>query len=321
MKRLLRADGRDPIVRDDLYIVDKPRLPVTIDNEAVGFQGVRWILKRGDVAIRDGVIELRGGRAGRQRDDRVAGHRPVAEPYGLELYAQGGQGVEAEALEKVRVLVDMTPPTFHLLLRDRLIAKTERIQLKDFEDLRLEVSDSGADLGPNPVTVEIVGTSGVSVPATVSPARDLKTYRIRPAEPLPSGSYVVRITARDLLANEEDEVVRGHAQRARPADADVRPLTSRPSADRRRGPDRGAHGRERAIRAKDEERTGIKLKPVWPTQDRSGPPRFFMSQTEVTNEQFLRFVDVLRQDPKEPIPRELRAWTDLGRRSRSKSRT
>ena len=37
-----------------------------------------------------------------------------------------------------------------------------------------------------------------------------------------------------------------------------------------------------------------------------------MSQTEVTNEQFLRFADALRQDSKDPIPRELLFWNDLG---------
>ena len=29
-------------MRDDVIVVDKPQLHLMIDNEAVGFQGVRW---------------------------------------------------------------------------------------------------------------------------------------------------------------------------------------------------------------------------------------------------------------------------------------
>jgi formylglycine-generating enzyme required for sulfatase activity len=62
------------------------------------------------------------------------------------------------------------------------------------------------------------------------------------------------------------------------------------------------------MRQKDEERTGLRFKPVRASVDPGAPVKFWMSQTEVTNEQFLKFVEDLRKDQ---IPRELRHWSDL----------
>ena len=44
--KLLAPGGAEPITRDDVIAVGKPRLLVVVGNEAAGFQSVHWFVKR-----------------------------------------------------------------------------------------------------------------------------------------------------------------------------------------------------------------------------------------------------------------------------------
>jgi eukaryotic-like serine/threonine-protein kinase len=311
IKRFI-AGGADPIFRNDVMVVREPKLTVVIDDEAVGFQSVQWVVKRDTTTIGEGVVYLREDRPlpSETIEWRVA---EGAEPYLLEFHAQGTRGTEREPFHRVRVLVDTTPPSIYLHGAGRIISKDDRASLEDFEDLRLEVSDAGADVAPGAPTVEVVSSAGERIAASVSQARDSSLLRIVPPAPVAHGHWSIRVAAADRLGNADERVFRVVVGEPVRGSASTDGRTSRPST---RAATRPGQGGDRtvtsdALREKDEERCGLKFRPVWTKPDRTGPPSFFMSQTEVTNEQFLRFVEALKNDGKDPIPRELRSLSDL----------
>jgi formylglycine-generating enzyme required for sulfatase activity len=307
------AGGADPIFRNDVMVVREPKLTVVIDDEAIGFQSVQWVVKRSAMTIGEGVVYL--------REDQPLPSETIewraaegAEPYLLEFYAQGTKGREHEPFHRVRVLVDTIPPSIYLHGAGRIISKDDRAWIDDFEDLRLEVRDDGADVAPGASTVEVVSSGGERIAASVSQARDSSLLRIVPSAPVAHGHWSVRVAAEDRLGNGgERKFEVGVGDPVRAGGSTTMGKTSRPST---RATTRPGQGGDRtvtsdALREKDEERCGLRFRPVWAKPDRTGPPSFFMSQTEVTNEQFLRFVEVLKNDGKDPIPRELRSLSDL----------
>jgi serine/threonine protein kinase len=313
VKRVLTAEGQEPILSGDVLVVNDPELRFVIDNDAVGLQGVQWVVKRGDREIKKDFVEL---------PDEPPGGSVVAtwlaadraEPYSVELYAYGPKGVETEPFHRVRVLVDTAAPSIYLRVGDHPIGSSERARIKDFGELRLEISDDGADVDHEFTSVHILADGGRRLNATVAPSRDGRVYRIIPSETLAEGIYTVRVAARDRYRNAETKIFDVEVSERAVASSALVQSTATTRATTRPDPENVRTIANQAIREKDEERTGLKLMPVWETPDRSGPPRFFMSQTEVTNAQFLRFVDALAKDQ---IPPDLRWRPDLSSTKKS----
>jgi hypothetical protein len=305
IRSVLDADGKEPIRRDDLVIVRRAQIGVAIESESVGFQGVRWVVKRGEHEIRRDYVALEGGvkSAATARVEWIAPEG--AEPYVVEFFAHGPAGVAAEPFHRLRVLVDAAPPEIYLRVADRAVAKGEAVTVQGFDALRIEIVEVGAGLPPDFAALSLTREDGAVVPAILAPSRDGTTLRIVPVAASLEGRFRLTVTARDRHGNEGEKsftVVVAPASVPWTRINPTQPITTQPTT---RASERDVANV--AVRAKDEERTGMKFVPVWDSRERSGPSRFFMSQTEVTNEQFLRYADAVLKDQ---VPVELRWRSD-----------
>ena len=192
------------------------------------------------------------------------------------------------------------------------VAKNERAAIKDFEDLRIDIADNGVGLRARAAEVEITGPSGgARISRSRFRRRAMASCGCGLSETLAPGSTRSRSRRRSPRATSARSRSRSRSRGRRRPQPGIAPGDDARSRPSRASTPPSPHPRER-----DDPREGRgahrhPVPPVRDPPDRNAPVKFFMSQTEVTNEQFLRFVDALRQTRRIQIPRELRFWSDL----------
>ncbi len=270
---------------DNTYVLRGTKVKLVFTNETVVVRRARFEVTKGGKSVMSDVVELNEKVTSKTIDLGENANGDLEVRY----WALRATGDDPEPFQRHHLRFDQTPPTLSVTSGGAAVTSGASLTVASAGDVQIETSDDVTKGAIKPVVSVVPSDSAAGADETTAGA-----FRLRIPSLRPGGRVDVTVRAEDAVGNATSLTfgLQIPAPTERPTPVVPTPAPVVRSLD------------NETVRQEDQARTGITFVPVYDrvTPGRGGTPVFYMSQTEVTNEQFLRFAAAYRA---KTIPSEL----------------